>query len=497
MIINSSTYRLLDGKTQMLEEKQDKKVRSRLEHTIKVADISKKTISKIYDLCSIPKISETEIFKLNKRKAELEAEIIGLAHDLGHTPFGHTAEGVVNRFMKSIDDKETITRILERRRKVFGETYEKEQGHIKGFCGRLSFEHNEQSAMEFYNIIEANHDEFDKINTKKIIDGILSHSISRVRKLPKDLVSQIARQADKVEYRNEDSDEVIRYMKFTDEEQDLLEYSKIPVEERISKIVNDMANEAIEKGEIPDDNDSLKQCKKLRRKYENIIYMLDVDGKRSLLTGENKEREQVIYEKLLQYYYIHPEKIPTKVLAYNNPINKEKENKRLLAFDRTNMQDITNVELAISYLNTYTNTKCMSQYIRLVKERVLKGEEYGIEPVTQTEIRLCKIRQIDEQLKKARGKDRHIGSGEAHTEEEYMGILMDKNQQFIENEITDEAKEVIAENRAKHQKENEEDELLWWMVKKADRERVQKFTKDLIESTPKRIEMKKDKELEL
>lgn len=501
-IINLPKYHLLDGKTQMVEECEEKAARSRLEHTIGVADICKRTVATIYDLCSIPKISETEIFKLNKKRAELEAEIIGLSHDLGHTPFGHTAEAVVDEFMQSITDEDTIKRILERRKNIFGEEYEEAQGHTDEFCGSLSFEHNEQSVVEFCSILEANPTEFDKINKEKIIKGILSHSISRVPQLPDDLIAQIARQADKVEYRNADSDEVIKYIKFTDKEQDLLEYSKIPLEQRISKIIEDMANEAIEKGEIPDDNDSLRQCKKLRKKYENVIYMLDTDGKRSLLTGENRERQQMIYKKLLEYYYNHPEKIPTKVLANSNPINGDKEGKRVLAFDRTNMQDITIPELAISYVNTYTNAKCMSQYIRLVKERVLKGPGYGIEPITEEEIEERKQIQIQELLEKNVAKDVYKGKGK-HTFQEGLNILRTKNRKFVEQEITDEARQTIEANRQKHEKENEEDELLWFAVKNADEQRaekekkVRKFTQNLIEQTPKRIEMKQEEDLEL
>ena len=503
-ILHLPKYHLLDGKTQMVEENEGSTVRSRLVHSINVACICKRTIGTIYDLCSIKEISETEIFKLNKKRAELEAEIVGLIHDLGHTPFGHTAESVVDEFMQSITDEATIRKILERRKIVFGEEYEEAQGHTDDFCGSLSFEHNEQSVIEFCNILEANPNEFDKINKEKIIKGILSHSISRVPQVPDDLIAQIARQADKVEYRNADSDEVIKYMKFTDKEQDLLEYSRIPLQDRISKIINDMANEATEKGEIPDDNDSLRQCKKLRRKYENVIYFLDTDGKRSLLTGENRERQQMIYKKLLEYYYNHPEKIPTKVLAYNNPINKEKQNKRVLAFDSSNMQDITDAELAISYVNTYTNTKCMSQYIRLVKERVLKGPGYGIEPITAEEIEERKQIQIEELIDRSGSKDvtKGNGKGSKHTYGECLNRLRTKNRKFVEQEITDEARETIKENREKHEKENEQDELLWFAVKNADAERAKKerkvreFTQNLVDSTPKRIEMKEE-DLEL
>ena len=54
-----------------------------------------------------------------------------------------------------------------------------------------------------------------------------------------------------------------------------------------------------------------------------------------------------------------------------------------------------------------------------------------------------------------------------------------------------------------NEKENEEDELLWFAVKNADEQRaekekkVRKFTQNLIEQTPKRIEMKQEEDLEL
>lgn len=497
MITTSATYQLLDGKTQMIDEEGKNEVRSRMEHTNNVADISKRIIGKIYDLCSIPKISETELFKLNKKRAELYAEITALSHDLGHTPFGHAGETVVNEFMQSIDDKDMISKMIEKRKEVFGEKYEEEQGHTSNFKGRLSFEHNEQSAIEFVRMLEESDEKFDQIDMKKIVTGILSHSITRVSKVPDDLIAQIVRQTDKIEYRNYDYDEVMQYVKFNNGEEDLIQYQEMPLETRVEKIIDDMANEAVEKGRIDDDNDALKMCKRLRDKYDNVIYFIEEDGKRDLLTGDNRERQQMVYKKLLEYYYQHPERIPTKAMSYNYPINSEKENKRVMSFNRIRKLDDTLVETTISYVNTFTNQKCMDTYIRLVKERTLKGQGHGIEPITKEEIEERKRIQIEERVAKIRAKDMHE-EREGHTNQEYIGMLQGKNQRFYENDLTEEGKRVIEENRAKHQKENEEDELLWGMVREADAGRVQKFIKDLIESTPKRIEMKKEEdELEL
>ncbi len=481
----------------MIEESKENEIRSRMEHTANAAAISKKIIGRIYDLCSIPKISETVLFQLNKKRDELYTEITALSHDLGHTPFGHAGEAVVNEFMQSIDDKEMIMKIIEKRREVFGNEYEEEQGHTDYFKGKLSFEHNEQSAIEFAKIIERNIEEFDQIDTKKIIQGILSHSITRVSVVPDDLMAQIVRQTDKIEYRNYDYNEVMEYVKFNEGEEDLIQYQSMSVQERIEKIIEDIANEAVEEGRINDNNRALEMCKKLRKKYENVIYFIEEDGKRDLLTGDNRERQQMIYKKLLEYYYQHPEKIPTKTMVYNNPLNSKKERQRVISFDKTQNPSDTLGENVVGYVNTFTNKKCFDTYIRLVKERILKGQGYGIEPITREEIEERKKLQLQERIAKRKAEDVYKGR-EAHTDQEYVNMIQRKNQTFYQNDLTEEGRRTIEENRIKHQKENEEDELLWWMVKKADTERVQKFTKDLIESTPERIEMKKkDEELEL
>lgn len=296
LILSSSVYKLLDGKTQMIDEKIDEEIRSRLDHTNNVARIAKRIIGRIYDLCSIEQISNTEIFRLNKKKAELDAEIMTLAHDLGHTPFGHNGEVALNEFMQFIIDEETVSKIVEKRIKYFGADYEEQQGHTKEFKGKLSFEHNEQSAIEFVKLIEQNREQFNKVNVKKMVTGILAHSISRVPEVPKDLIAQIVRQTDKIEYRNKDYDEIAKYIVFREDEIDLQNYSKKSSGERISKIIEDIANEAIKKGKIDDDNESLKQCKQLRRKYDNIVYFIGEDGKRGLLKGDNRERQQLVLE---------------------------------------------------------------------------------------------------------------------------------------------------------------------------------------------------------
>lgn len=84
IIMNSHSFRRLSGKTQIILSLTGPSVRTRLTHTVEVARIAR-------DIC-------LEL-KLN---VEL-AEAIALAHDLGHTPFGHVGERTLKEIMCGCD----------------------------------------------------------------------------------------------------------------------------------------------------------------------------------------------------------------------------------------------------------------------------------------------------------------------------------------------------------------------------------------------------------
>jgi dGTPase len=79
-IIHSSAFRRLEGKTQVFSPGLDDYYRSRLTHSIEVAQIGR-TIAKVLGL------------------NENLTEAICLGHDLGHPPFGHSGEQVLNELM--------------------------------------------------------------------------------------------------------------------------------------------------------------------------------------------------------------------------------------------------------------------------------------------------------------------------------------------------------------------------------------------------------------
>ena len=80
-LIHSSAFRRLDGKTQVFAYHEGKNYRTRLTHSIEVAQITR-------TLCK----------SLNLNEALGAA--IALAHDLGHSPFGHAGDRVLQNAMK-------------------------------------------------------------------------------------------------------------------------------------------------------------------------------------------------------------------------------------------------------------------------------------------------------------------------------------------------------------------------------------------------------------
>src|SRR6476620_10906766 len=80
-IIHSQAFRRLENKTQVFLNGTGDHLRTRLTHTIEVASISR-TIARALGL------------------NEDLAETIALAHDLGHAPFGHSGEEILDELMK-------------------------------------------------------------------------------------------------------------------------------------------------------------------------------------------------------------------------------------------------------------------------------------------------------------------------------------------------------------------------------------------------------------
>jgi len=157
-IIHSKAFRRLKHKTQVFIAPLGDHYVTRLTHTLEVSQIAR---------------SIARALNLN----EDLAEAISLGHDLGHTPFGHVGEEVLN-----------------------------------GLCSQ-GFSHNEQSLR----VVESLEKDGKGLNlTWEVREGILKHSKNRqdilghIWDLPSTLEAQICRLADSVAYINHDIGDAIR-----------------------------------------------------------------------------------------------------------------------------------------------------------------------------------------------------------------------------------------------------------------------------------------------
>lgn len=461
LLIQSSPFKLLYGKTQAGEEKEFESIRSRLEHSLNIAKISQSIVSGIYDNCATEEQKTTEIFLLNKKKELLYAEITSLAHDIGHTPFGHDGERTINHFMQEISDSKQINRIIQKRIKCFGMDYELEQGHIDDDV-TLSFEHNEQSALIFYDLLRNGEINLANINSNRIITAILSHSTTRVPECPNDLIAQVVRHTDKIEYRNMDFDELGKFIKpavFKNSD-----FAQKTSHSRIDEVVHNLVAEAIEKGKIDDHMEALEDLKQFRKNYENLIFFLD-DGTKGLLTSENIVRNRLIVQKLLTYYYENPEQIHTKYYNKVTPINSSVAKPIHSIYDTLPNEYATNAEKAINFILSMDNARIKRQYHKLVKQRIITGE--GIEPIKQEEAQMIRTSQEKERVEQLRVQE-FANSSQSHSPQEMRIIVRNRDKKFVREMITPEGLIAMENTKKKIQEEAELDLALCELMEQAD-----------------------------
>lgn len=162
-IIHSKSFRRLKHKTQVLLLPEGDHYRTRLTHTLEVSQIAR-------------------VIARALRLNEDLTEAVGLGHDLGHTPFGHMGERVLDELSRS--------------------------------RGRGGFQHARQS-LRVVDVIEK---EGKGLNlTKEVRDGILRHSKGQVdvrdgfaRDIPATMEGWVVRVSDSIAYLNHDLDDAMR-----------------------------------------------------------------------------------------------------------------------------------------------------------------------------------------------------------------------------------------------------------------------------------------------
>lgn len=231
-IIHSKAFRRLKHKTQVFLSPFNDHFRTRLTHTLEVSQIAR-TIARALDL------------------NEDLVEAISLGHDLGHTPFGHCGEGVLDELMP------------------------------KGF------HHNLQSVR----VVEV----LENLNLcQETVDGILTHTWGFQPKTPE---GQVVQFADKIAYINHDIEDSIRagIISESDLPKDCIKYFSSIQAKRLSKMISEIIDNSIGKPQIAMSEEGWHYTTKLREWMFKNVY---IDSPAKL--DEVKAKE--IIKWLFNYY---------------------------------------------------------------------------------------------------------------------------------------------------------------------------------------------------
>jgi len=272
-IVHSTAFRRLVYKTQVFVNHEGDLYRTRLTHSLEVAQIAR-TIARA--------------LKLNEELSEA----VCLAHDVGHTPFGHAGQDALNECMRD-----------------FG-----------------GFEHNLQS-LRVVDELEEQYAEFNGLNLSfECREGILKHcSLNNARQLGElgerfirreqpGLEAQLANFADEIAYNNHDVDDGIRAGLITIEQ--LLEVplfrefhdvvrgshptltARRLVHEILRRIINRLVSDLIESSSVRLLESGVQSIGEVRRHPDPLI------GFSTLIAEENHALKTFLREHVYRHYRV-------------------------------------------------------------------------------------------------------------------------------------------------------------------------------------------------
>ena len=243
-ILHCKSFRRLKHKTQVFLSPKGDHYRTRLTHTLEGSQ-NARTIAKA--------------LRLN----EDLVEAIALGHDLGHTPFGHAGERILNEL-----------------------------------CDE-GYRHNEQSVR----IVEKLEKDGKGLNlTWEVRDGILNHQTSM---MPHTLEGKIVRLSDKIAYINHDIDDAIR-AKVMSEEDIPLEIRKVlgmTTKERLNTLIHNIIMNSMGKNDIVMSEEIGGAMQDLRKFMFQKVYT------NPAAKGEEAKAERLLCE-LYAHYMGHIEILP-------------------------------------------------------------------------------------------------------------------------------------------------------------------------------------------
>jgi dGTPase len=251
-IVHCKAFRRLKHKTQVFVAPSGDHYRTRLTHTLEVAQVSR-TVARALAL------------------NEDLVEAIGLGHDLGHPPFGHVGE-------------EALDRCLHER---FG----------------AAFRHHEHSLR----VVDTLEREGRGLNlTTPVRDGIVSHS-GRARP-PATLEGKIVRLMDRVAYINHDIDDAVRagVISAADLPTEAIETLGSTGQRRIDTLVHDLVECSAVAGDIVQGERIGAAMSDLRSFMFDRVYLGRV------ATREHAKIHRVV-QALFEHYCAHSEEIPGSI----------------------------------------------------------------------------------------------------------------------------------------------------------------------------------------
>ena len=247
-ILHSKSFRRLKNKTQVFLTPKGDHYRTRLSHTLEVSQ-NARTIAKA--------------LKLN----EDLVEAIALGHDLGHTPFGHAGERLLDQIYEG------------------------------------GFRHNEQSVR----IVEKLEKDGEGLNlTWEVRDGILNHQTGR---MPNTLEGKIVRFSDKIAYVNSDFDDAIR-AQILCEDDIPLEIRKtlgFDTRSRLDCLIHDIVTNSMGRDDIIMSDECAGALKELRSFMFTNLYLNPV-------AKSEEVRAEIMLGQFYNYYLEHADLLPEKFI---------------------------------------------------------------------------------------------------------------------------------------------------------------------------------------
>ncbi|MCC8141823.1 MAG: deoxyguanosinetriphosphate triphosphohydrolase [Lachnospiraceae bacterium] len=258
-ILHSKAFRRLKDKTQVFLSPKGDHYRTRLTHVLEVSQ-NARTIAKA--------------LRLNEELVEA----IALGHDLGHTPFGHAGERMLNEIVEG------------------------------------GFQHNVQSVR----IVERLEKGGQGLNlTWEVRDGILNHKTDGH---PSTLEGKVVRLSDKIAYINHDIDDAIRAHVMQEEDipgrlRDILGHS---TRERLDILIHNIITTSQNQNEIRMSDDVQAAMDELRQ------FMFDHVYTNPVAKGEENKAKELL-ERLFEHYMDHVDELghtPRLMLEQGEPLDR-------------------------------------------------------------------------------------------------------------------------------------------------------------------------------